>query len=71
MPRSRPHIPVETVIKSLGSCREAMVALRAGAPPRSLQRAAADQMIANIDDLAWLLTGERDLFVTKGHGTGR
>jgi len=39
-----------------------------GSPPRSLGRAAADQMIDNIDELAWILTGDRELFIAKGHG---
>ena len=45
-----------------------MIELRAGSPPRSLARAAADQMVSNIDELVWILTGDRELFVTKGHG---
>lgn len=68
MPRRLPYINVPAVLDSLGRCRLAMIELRAGSPPRSLTRAAADQMIRNIDDLAWLLTGERDQFVTKGYG---
>ena len=62
---------LDSVLARLSACREAMIELRAAAAPRSLQRAAADQMIANIDELAWLVTGERDLFVTRGHGKGR
>ncbi len=70
MPRgSAPDM--QAILARLAACREAMVELRAAAAPRSLQRAAADQMIANIDELAFLLTGERDLFVTRGHGRGR
>ncbi|MGF2075707.1 hypothetical protein, partial [Enterococcus casseliflavus] len=56
------------VVRRLADCRQAMIELRAGSPPRSLARAAADQMIANIDELACILTGERDLLVLKGHG---
>jgi hypothetical protein len=69
--RSLPPIDRPAVIERLRACREAMVELRMGSPPRSLGRAAADQMIANIDELAWILTGDRDLFVTKGHGGQR
>lgn len=68
MPRRLPFVDTTSVMSRLGLCRIAMVELRAGSPPRSLTRAAADQMIKNIDDLAWLLTGERDRFVTDGHG---
>lgn len=68
----RPSPPdLDRLLARMGACREAMVELRAAAAPRSLQRAAADQMIANIDELAWLLTGRRDVFVLGGHGTGR
>ena len=57
---------VATANIGLGVDRPAMIELRAGSPPRSLMRAAADQMISNIDELAWILTGERDLFVVQG-----
>lgn len=67
--RSLPHIDRDSVVARLGICRQAMIELRAGSPPRSLARANADQMISNIDELAWILTGERDLFVLKGHGS--
>jgi hypothetical protein len=66
--RSQPRIDHDFVIERLRLCREAMIALRAGSPPRSLGRAAADQMISNIDELVWILTGDRDRLVTKGHG---
>lgn len=66
--RSLPHVDTQSVVARLGVCRQAMVELRAGSPPRSLARASADQMISNIDELAWILTGERDLFALKGHG---
>ena len=66
--RPLPYVDRAAIIARLGDCRQAMIELRAGSPPRSLSRAAADQMISNIDELAWILTGERDLLVTKGHG---
>jgi hypothetical protein len=66
--RPLPQIDRAAIIERLRLCREAMVELRMGSPPRSLGRAAADQMIDNIDELAWILTGDRELFVTKGHG---
>lgn len=68
----RPSPPdPDRLIARMAACREAMIELRAAAAPRSLQRAAADQMIANIDELGWLLTGRRDLFAVEGHGKGR
>ena len=67
--RSLPHVDRESVVHRLRHCRQAMIELRAGSPPRSLARASADQMIANIDELCWILTGDRDLLVLKGHGT--
>jgi hypothetical protein len=66
--RSLPEIDRAAIVERLRLCREAMVELRMGSPPRSLGRAAADQMIDNIDELAWILTGDRELFVAKGHG---
>lgn len=44
-----------------------MIELRAGSPARSLGRAAADQMISNIDELMWILTGDREALHGKGH----
>lgn len=66
--RSLPFVDRDTVVARLGHCRQAMIELRAGSPPRSLARASADQMISNIDELVWILTGDREMFVTKGHG---
>jgi len=66
--RPLPQIDRDAIVHRLRLCREAMVELRMGSPPRSLGRAAADQMIENIDELAWILTGERDHLVAKGHG---
>ena len=66
--RPLPHVDREAVVARLGECRHAMIELRAGSPPRSLARAAADQMVSNIDELVWILTGDRERFVTKGHG---
>ena len=67
--RSLPHVDRDAVVARLGHCRQAMIELRAGSPPRSLARASADQMISNIDELVWILTGDRERFVLKGHGT--
>jgi len=66
--RPLPRLDIPSIMDRLGICRDAMVELAAGSPPRSLSRASADQMIRNIDELAWALTGERDHFVLKGHG---
>ncbi|MEM0906645.1 MAG: hypothetical protein AAGJ94_04720 [Pseudomonadota bacterium] len=66
--RTRPRIDVDAVVDRLGHCRDAMVELSAASAPRSMTRAAADQMITNIDEVAWMLTGERDHFFTRGHG---
>ena len=65
--RSRPYVDVPSVVQRLAVCRSAMVELAAGSQPRSLQRAAADQMIRNIDELAWILTGDRDRLYGQGH----
>lgn len=61
--RPLPRYDLRSVLAALGTCRTAMIDLRAG----SLPRAAGDQMFANIDELAWMLTGDRDTFVLKGH----
>ncbi|MEM7696619.1 MAG: hypothetical protein AAF318_19405 [Pseudomonadota bacterium] len=66
--RRLPPIDTEAILARLGPCRIAMVELAMGSPNRSLQRSCAAAMIANIDEIAWLLTGERDHFHTKGHG---
>lgn len=66
--RPLPRVDTKAVVSRLGHCRAAMVELSAGSPPRSLHRASADQMIKNIDELAWMLTGDRDYFVMAGHG---
>lgn len=65
------RIDVPTVLERLGLCRQAMIELGAGCRPRSLMRASADQMIRNIDELAMMLTGERNHFHSKGHGPSR
>ncbi|MEO1102911.1 MAG: hypothetical protein AAFW98_04140 [Pseudomonadota bacterium] len=66
--RPLPKIDMPSVVARLGVCRDAMVELSAGSQPRSMSRATADQMIRNIDELAWILTGDREHFLTKGHG---
>ncbi len=66
--RPLPRIDVPSVVTRLGACRMAMIELSAGSQPRSLVKAAADQMIKNIDELAWILTSDREYFVLKGHG---
>ncbi len=70
LPMSRrrlPHVDVPTVMDRLRICRDAMVDLSAGSAPRSMRKAVADQMIRNIDEVAWILTGDREAFVAKGH----
>ncbi len=67
--RPLPRYDLRAILAALGACRTAMIDLRAGSPPRSLPRAAADQMISNIDELAWMLTGDRDAFIAKGHSS--
>lgn len=67
--RRLPHVHIPAVLDGLRTCRAAMIALSAGSPPRSLQKAAADQMIRNIDELAWILSGNRDAFIVEGHGS--
>ena len=66
--RPLPPVDMRSVVERLGHCRDAMLELSAGSLPRSMSRATADQMIRNIDELAWILTGERDHFAIKGHG---
>lgn len=66
--RHLPHVNIHSVLDRLADCRQAMIELRSGSPARSLGRAAADQMISNIDELVWIITGDRDLLKLKGHG---
>lgn len=65
--RRLPHVDVMAVMDRLRICREAMIELSAGSAPRSMRKAVADQMIRNIDEMAWILTGERETFAAKGH----
>ncbi|MEM8551620.1 MAG: hypothetical protein AAGF45_04515 [Pseudomonadota bacterium] len=66
--RSLPPIDMPRVLDRLGICRQAMIELYRGSPPRSMTRATADQMMRNIDELAWILTGDKEHFHLKGHG---
>ncbi len=69
--RPLPRIDLPAVLMRLGHARTAMIEVGAGCRPRSLMRACADQMIRNIDEVAFMLTGERDHFHSKGHGVSR
>lgn len=69
--RPLPRIDVPAVLVRLSQARAAMIEVGSGCRPRSLMRACADQMIRNIDEVAFMLTGERDHFHSKGHGASR
>ena len=70
MPR-RPlaRVEIPSIVQRLGHCREAMLELSSGSVPRSMTKAVADQMISNIDELAWILTGDKEYFHDRAHGS--
>ncbi|MFN3686712.1 hypothetical protein [Salinarimonas sp.] len=57
------------LIESLAQARNALVRAAEAMPRRSLARAGADQIVANIDELAFLLTGSRERFWEPPHAT--
>lgn len=69
--RPLPRIDTPAILTRLGAARAAMIELGEGCRPRSVMRASADQVIRNIDEIAFMLTGERNHFHSKGHGPSR
>ena len=59
----------EAVLAALGEARAALVEARRGMRPKSGLARAADAVIAEIDEFALVMTGSRDHFHLKAHGT--
>lgn len=57
------------LLGTLAEARRALVRAAEGLPRRSVARAGADQVVANIDELAFLLTGSREHFWEPQHAT--
>ena len=59
----------EVVLAALGEARAALVEARRSMRPKSGLARAADAVIAEIDEFALVMTGSRDHFHLKAHGT--
>jgi len=57
------------VLDRLGEARQTLIAARRAMRPKSGLARAADAVIAEIDEFALVLTGSRDHFHLKAHGT--
>ncbi|WP_029031012.1 hypothetical protein [Salinarimonas rosea] len=57
------------LLLTLGHARKALVHAAERLPRRSVTRAGADRVVANIDELAFLLTGAREHFWEPQHAT--
>ncbi len=57
------------LLQTLAESRRALVHAAESLPRRSVARAGADQVVANIDELAFLLTGSRERFWEPEHAT--
>lgn len=73
MPRS-PARPFDSaqqarLLQALGEARALLIASAEGMPRRSVPRASLELLVANIDDAAQILTGEREYFWRRPHAT--
>jgi len=57
-----------TTLAGMRECREAMVKLLTANNARRGVHGEAQWLLADIDDLSSILTGNRELFHLKGHG---
>lgn len=58
---------LEEVLQALGQCRRVLIAAQARMRARSGLYRGADAVVAEIDELALVLTGDRTYFYAKGH----
>ena len=65
--RKRPPLDRTALVGALGACRGALYEQRPAMPPHSALRHTADGLVALIDDMALILTGERTYLHLKGH----
>lgn len=59
----------EEVLSALSLARKSLVAVTQSMRPRSGLARSADAVISEIDEFALVLTGSREFFHLKGHGT--
>lgn len=59
----------EALLGRLGDARAALIAAQRGMKPKSGLARSADAVIAEIDEFALVLTGSREHFHLKAHGT--
>ena len=65
--RKRPSLDRAALLGALGACRGALCEQRPAMPLHSALRHTSDGLVALIDDMALILTGERTYFHLKGH----
>ncbi len=59
----------ERLLRALGEARTALVASAEAMPRKSVPRASLELLVANIDEVAQILTGSREYFWTRPHAT--
>ncbi|QDG77534.1 hypothetical protein [Labrenzia sp. PHM005] len=59
----------QKLLQSLGSARAALIEAHRGMKPKSGLARSADAVVSEIDEFALVLTGSRDFFHLKAHGT--
>lgn len=57
------------LLQSLGNARSALIEAHRGMKPKSGLARSADAVVSEIDEFALVLTGSRDFFHLKAHGT--
>lgn len=55
------------LLETLGTCRSALIAAQTSLRPKSGLYRSIDAVIAEIDELALVLTGDRTFFYAPGH----
>lgn len=59
----------DKLLQSLGSARSALIEAHRSMKPKSGLARSADAVVSEIDEFALVLTGSRDFFHLKAHGT--
>jgi hypothetical protein len=57
------------LLEALGQARAALIAAAEGMPRKSVPRASLELLVGNIDDVAQILTGNREHFWRRPHAT--
>ncbi|GAA0770231.1 hypothetical protein E1180_20245 [Roseibium denhamense] len=71
--RTRPPLDFDRgeLLAALGAARETLISAQRGMRPKTGLFRAADAVIEEIDEFALVLTGARDHFHVKAHGSQR